>query len=272
MILAGFVGIVTHQLPPTSFWRQPKGVAILAFLFLSLFGGWKYAEQSEKNSETDHEKWKFAVTEEEKTGSTAGYCTYLAEYEEKGIYSGQAEIKCHPQNTVPIAAAEPAPVADAAAPAPAADEPAADAAAPAADAAPEPVAEVSTDPNCVGDCVNGFGTYTFASGDKYEGEFKDGKYNGQGTLTFASGDKYVGEWKDNKENGQGIYTSTNGDKYEGEFKDSKYNGQGTYIVANGDKYVGEMKDNEYNGQGTYTFANGTVWSGLWVNHEFMGAK
>ncbi len=27
-----------------------------------------------------------------------------------------------------------------------------------------------------GDCINGQGTYTFASGDKYVGEFKDGEF------------------------------------------------------------------------------------------------
>ena len=32
------------------------------------------------------------------------------------------------------------------------------------------------------------------NGDKYVGEFKDGKYNGQGTYTYASGAKYVGEY------------------------------------------------------------------------------
>ena len=38
------------------------------------------------------------------------------------------------------------------------------------------------------DCV---GTYTYADGRKYVGEFKEGKYNGQGTLTNANGNKYV---------------------------------------------------------------------------------
>jgi len=32
-----------------------------------------------------------------------------------------------------------------------------------------------------------FGTYTYANGAKYAGEFKDGKRNGQGTYTFADG-------------------------------------------------------------------------------------
>ena len=51
-------------------------------------------------------------------------------------------------------------------------------------------------PNCPSDqnqrYDNCFGTYTFASGDKYAGEWKDGKYHGQGTYTHADGRKEVG--------------------------------------------------------------------------------
>ena len=49
-----------------------------------------------------------------------------------------------------------------------------------------------------GDCDNGYGTYTFANGDKYIGEYKDGEIHGQGIFTFANGDEYVGEFKDGK--------------------------------------------------------------------------
>ncbi len=47
-----------------------------------------------------------------------------------------------------------------------------------------------------------FGEYTYSSGTKYVGEFKDDKFNGQGTLTLPDGTKYVGEFKDDKFNGQ----------------------------------------------------------------------
>ena len=49
-----------------------------------------------------------------------------------------------------------------------------------------------------GDCTNGYGTYTLANGDKYVGEWKEGKYHGQGTYTFADGEVDKGIWKKGK--------------------------------------------------------------------------
>ena len=49
-----------------------------------------------------------------------------------------------------------------------------------------------------GNCVNGQGTYTYASGDKYVGEFKDDKRNGQGTYTWADGSVEAGIWEKGK--------------------------------------------------------------------------
>ena len=146
------------------------------------------------------------------------------------------------------------------------------------------------DPAKWSDC---FGAVTLTDGDKYIGEFKDGKENGQGTLTYSYGGKYVGTWKNGEYNGQGTYTHPNGDKYVGgflngsrhgkgtltdakgyklvaEFKNGEPNGQGTFTAVNGSKYVGEFKNGEYNGQGTYTFANGNKYVGEWKDGKFNG--
>ncbi|NQW28224.1 MAG: hypothetical protein HQ474_09960 [Flammeovirgaceae bacterium] len=62
---------------------------------------------------------------------------------------------------------------------------------------------------------------TYANGDKYEGDWVDGKMNGLGTYTFANGDKYEGDRVDGRMNGSGTYTYANGDKYEGDWVDGK---------------------------------------------------
>lgn len=58
--------------------------------------------------------------------------------------------------------------------------------------------------------TNCFGFHTDRSGNKYIGEFKNGKPNGQGTYTFANGTRYVGEWKDGKRNGKGYIKFADG--------------------------------------------------------------
>ncbi|MEJ6749001.1 MAG: hypothetical protein QNK60_03645 [Flavobacteriales bacterium] len=70
---------------------------------------------------------------------------------------------------------------------------------------------------CVsGDCENGYGTYTWSSGDIYKGEWKAGFKEGKGTYTWDNGSKYVGEYKNGNFHGQGTYTWTSGNKYVGE--------------------------------------------------------
>ena len=64
-------------------------------------------------------------------------------------------------------------------------------------------------------------------------EDRDERYHKfYGTYTFADGDKYVGEWRDDKNHGQGTYyyladDKFKGDKYVGEFRDGYLHGQCT---------------------------------------------
>ena len=46
----------------------------------------------------------------------------------------------------------------------------------------------------IGD-FNGKGTFYFADGNRYEGEFKDDKKNGKGTFFDTNGNKFKQEWK-----------------------------------------------------------------------------
>ena len=126
---------------------------------------------------------------------------------------------------------------------------------------------------CVqGNCKNGQGTYTWSDGQKYVGEWKDGKQHRQGTYTWSDGNKYIGEFKDGKYYGKGTFTFANGNKYVGKFKDNKFNGQGTFTFPDGAKYVGEYKNDQRHGKGTYTSANGKIKEGIWENDKLVREK
>ena len=66
-------------------------------------------------------------------------------------------------------------------------------------------------------------------------------------FTYANGNKYDGEWKDDKKNGRGVYTFANGNKYDGEWKDGDFNGRGVMTYADGNKYDGEWKNHKNTG-------------------------
>ncbi len=59
-----------------------------------------------------------------------------------------------------------------------------------------------------------FKAVTYASGNRYEGEWKGQKKHGKGTYYYVNGDKYIGDWVDDHETGQGVFTWPDGDRYE----------------------------------------------------------
>jgi len=69
---------------------------------------------------------------------------------------------------------------------------------------------------CVaGDCENGHGTYITESGNRYAGNWVNGRMNGRGIYTWENGDQYVGEFVDDKFSGRGTLTRIDGTTYEG---------------------------------------------------------
>ena len=78
---------------------------------------------------------------------------------------------------------------------------------------------------------------TYANGDKYVGEWRNGKYHGQGTLTYDNGGEYVGEFRNGRYDGQGTitYSSWNSNGYSGGFKRGFRYGRGTYTSPDGTK-------------------------------------
>ncbi len=124
---------------------------------------------------------------------------------------------------------------------------------------------------CVtGDCHNGYGTFQYPNGNRYIGDFSNGKPNGKGILYCANGNKYVGHWQDNWQQGEGKFIFNEGHEYFGEFQRSQFHGKGVMRYANGDKYDGDWVANSPEGLGTYSFHTGDRYEGQFKSGRFNG--
>lgn len=87
----------------------------------------------------------------------------------------------------------------------------------------------SSDSGCTaGDCQNLYGRFKWSNGDSFTGFFKNGKMH-MGTYTFASGDKYSGQFNSaNQFHGMGRFFFKDGAYYGGNWSNGKYDGRGYY--------------------------------------------
>jgi|LauGreDrversion4_2_1035121.scaffolds.fasta_scaffold248318_3 hypothetical protein len=59
------------------------------------------------------------------------------------------------------------------------------------------------------------GLYIWKDGERYEGEWQDGRFHGQGVKTLPDGTVFDGEWEEGKPVGQGMCKYPDGAKYTG---------------------------------------------------------
>jgi hypothetical protein len=115
--------------------------------------------------------------------------------------------------------------------------------------------------------MNGHGIYTFANGDRYDGEFKNDDFDGVGTLVEGQS-RYEGQWKAGKKNGRGILVTPDGTRIEGEFKDDAVDGFALFVLRDGRRFEGMIHDHVPNGPGTLIEPGGATYAGNWVNGCF----
>ncbi|MBK6724889.1 MAG: hypothetical protein IPG58_16990 [Acidobacteria bacterium] len=129
----------------------------------------------------------------------------------------------------------------------------------------KPISTMTT--SCLsGNCINEFGTYRFANGAIYEGNFANGKASGKGKVTYADGATYVGDFVNAKMEGRGIYLYANGNTYNGGWAANLKSGQGTQTLKqSGELYVGQFAGDKRNGKGKAAYKNGDTYDGDWVN-------
>jgi hypothetical protein len=104
-----------------------------------------------------------------------------------------------------------------------------------------------------------------ATGEKYEGHWRDDQIHGPGTFTWTNGEKYVGNWVNDQRNGPGTFTWTNGEKYVGNWVNDQRNGRGTMTYADGSKYAGLWVDGKENGTGKMICSRYFEYVGEWAD-------
>jgi serine/threonine protein kinase len=115
--------------------------------------------------------------------------------------------------------------------------------------------------------------FEYPNGIKYYGPFEKGlPANGRGTMVFPNGDRYDGDFKDGKRNGCGTFTFANGRSYMGQFQQDQLSGLGVWVLENGNHYIGEFKDNHCHGNGTFVFADGASEYGVWQDGKLVGGN
>ncbi len=82
------------------------------------------------------------------------------------------------------------------------------------------------------------GAQTYPSGDRYEGEVRDGIPNGIGTYVTAEGGRFDGEFVAGQRSGYGIYVWPDGARYEGEWREGVPEGDGTLFRVAEPAYSG----------------------------------
>ena len=109
----------------------------------------------------------------------------------------------------------------------------------------------------IDDLPNGFGTFYWKDGDRYEGLWRNQKKSGYGTYYFKNGNKLTGNFIDDDATGKFKVTFFNGERYDGYLRSYKKHGFGIEYFNNGDRYEGYFLNDKRNGSGTYFYNDGT---------------
>jgi len=117
---------------------------------------------------------------------------------------------------------------------------------------------------------NYFNINKFWNGDSYQGEMYNNQRNGFGKYSFASGARHIGNWRDGEMNGKGTYYTNNDTiDYIGYYLNGLRQGLGFKLYPDG-VYKGEFVNNQKSGKGKYIWNNGAVYLGEWSNDNMSG--
>ncbi|XP_061409125.1 MORN repeat-containing protein 4 isoform X1 [Lethenteron reissneri] len=101
------------------------------------------------------------------------------------------------------------------------------------------------------------GSFTYATGEEYQGEWKEGRRHGLGQLRFTDGTHYLGQFENGLFSGCGVLAFPDGSRFEGEFSQGKFHGVGVFSRSDGMMFEGEFKNGHVEGYGLLTFPDGS---------------
>lgn len=118
--------------------------------------------------------------------------------------------------------------------------------------------------NFINGRMEGFGKYFFNNGTIYEGNF-DGLRHGFGKLFSFNGNRYEGNFAKGEKHGFGICFYHNGDRYEGNFVHGKKEGFGKFFSNRGTRSEGNFVNGKLEGEGKSFYSNGQRYEGHFEN-------
>lgn len=139
-----------------------------------------------------------------------------------------------------------------------------------------------------GDCQNGQGTYAYADGSRYEGQFLAGQPHGQGKFFYPNGDYYQGQFANGLPHGKGRRVYADGQIQQGDWQEGGYlaphlagqgkgcqggdcqDGYGVYRFQQGDRYEGSFQNGKPHGHGLVQYQNGDRYEGEMQGGAFAG--
>ena len=111
------------------------------------------------------------------------------------------------------------------------------------------------------------------AGERYKGDYVDGKRDGHGTYYYPNGGNYTGQWSDDKKHGNGIEIWPGGNRYDGKWVNNLFrSGKIEEYWSDGKpRYVGGYDNEKVTVSGTWYYANGDRYEGQFLNSKRHGS-
>lgn len=121
-----------------------------------------------------------------------------------------------------------------------------------------------------GSIQDGFGSYVWANGLRYDGEWANGKRTGKGHMRFHSGTQYIGDFIGDDRTGQAKMIYNHNESYQGAFLKGELHGEGSYWWPSGNAYHGDWYYGNKHGKGTFWWHTKDIYQGDYVQDERTG--